>query len=225
VTFASLPGELPHELAGDFVTEDLGRVLASVCGGDLRLLRELIEGAEINEYVRGEAMHALLCLVASGSVEREDALAYFGELLRTDFARRPSHALDELILHAAHLGPAEILDEIRAAYECGAADPGYISLASVEKRVRAGREAALQHLSSYASYALIDDTIREMEWWACFRPEQREVREPAVDPSLRYPLEERGLSPEPLRREEPKVGRNEPCPCGSGRKFKKCCGR
>jgi preprotein translocase subunit SecA len=23
----------------------------------------------------------------------------------------------------------------------------------------------------------------------------------------------------------PKVGRNEPCPCGSGRKFKRCCGR
>jgi SWIM/SEC-C metal-binding protein len=28
----------------------------------------------------------------------------------------------------------------------------------------------------------------------------------------------------PIRREEP-VGRNDPCPCGSGRKFKKCCGR
>lgn len=28
---------------------------------------------------------------------------------------------------------------------------------------------------------------------------------------------------EPVRRETPKVGRNEPCPCGSGRKFKKCC--
>jgi preprotein translocase subunit SecA len=23
----------------------------------------------------------------------------------------------------------------------------------------------------------------------------------------------------------PKVGRNEPCPCGSGKKFKNCCGR
>ncbi|MDE3161441.1 MAG: SEC-C domain-containing protein [Acidobacteriota bacterium] len=22
----------------------------------------------------------------------------------------------------------------------------------------------------------------------------------------------------------PKIGRNEPCPCGSGKKFKKCCG-
>ncbi len=25
--------------------------------------------------------------------------------------------------------------------------------------------------------------------------------------------------------EGPKVGRNEPCSCGSGKKFKKCCGR
>ncbi len=29
----------------------------------------------------------------------------------------------------------------------------------------------------------------------------------------------------PIRREVPKVGRNEPCPCGSGKKFKNCCGR
>ncbi|HZJ13807.1 MAG TPA: preprotein translocase subunit SecA [Chthoniobacteraceae bacterium] len=29
----------------------------------------------------------------------------------------------------------------------------------------------------------------------------------------------------PIQREMPKVGRNEPCPCGSGKKFKNCCGR
>jgi hypothetical protein len=29
----------------------------------------------------------------------------------------------------------------------------------------------------------------------------------------------------PIRRDEPKVGRNEPCPCGSGKKHKKCCGK
>jgi SEC-C motif domain protein len=28
---------------------------------------------------------------------------------------------------------------------------------------------------------------------------------------------------EPVLRSEPKVGRNDPCPCGSGKKFKKCC--
>ena len=27
-----------------------------------------------------------------------------------------------------------------------------------------------------------------------------------------------------FRREQPKVGRNDPCPCGSGKKYKKCCG-
>jgi uncharacterized protein len=27
-----------------------------------------------------------------------------------------------------------------------------------------------------------------------------------------------------VRRQVPKVGRNDPCPCGSGRKYKQCCG-
>ena len=29
----------------------------------------------------------------------------------------------------------------------------------------------------------------------------------------------------PEKRESPKVGRNDPCPCGSGKKYKKCCGK
>jgi preprotein translocase subunit SecA len=29
----------------------------------------------------------------------------------------------------------------------------------------------------------------------------------------------------PIRRSLPKVGRNEACPCGSGKKYKNCCGR
>jgi curved DNA-binding protein CbpA len=28
-----------------------------------------------------------------------------------------------------------------------------------------------------------------------------------------------------VRRDQPKVGRNDPCPCGSGKKYKRCCGR
>jgi uncharacterized protein len=33
-----------------------------------------------------------------------------------------------------------------------------------------------------------------------------------------------GTRSDPLQRATPKVGRNEPCPCGSGKKFKRCCG-
>lgn len=37
-------------------------------------------------------------------------------------------------------------------------------------------------------------------------------------------LDAHGLVKGPLRRTEPKVGRNDPCPCGSSKKYKKCCG-
>ena len=37
-------------------------------------------------------------------------------------------------------------------------------------------------------------------------------------------LERGAPAPATLVRPRPKVGRNDPCPCGSGRKFKKCCG-
>ncbi len=33
------------------------------------------------------------------------------------------------------------------------------------------------------------------------------------------------IKPKPMVRDTPKVGRNEPCPCGSGQKYKKCHGR
>lgn len=32
------------------------------------------------------------------------------------------------------------------------------------------------------------------------------------------------IKPVTVRREGPKIGRNDPCPCGSGKKYKKCCG-
>jgi preprotein translocase subunit SecA len=31
--------------------------------------------------------------------------------------------------------------------------------------------------------------------------------------------------PQTVKRDQPKVGRNDPCPCGSGKKYKKCCGK
>ena len=34
-----------------------------------------------------------------------------------------------------------------------------------------------------------------------------------------------GFAPAPVRRASAAVGRNDPCPCGSGKKYKKCCGR
>ena len=46
------------------------------------------------------------------------------------------------------------------------------------------------------------------------QPEQEMVFSHGEEPSKR----------KPVKRAEKKVGRNAPCPCGSGKKYKKCCG-
>ncbi|MDM8517456.1 preprotein translocase subunit SecA [Desulfobacterales bacterium HSG16] len=37
--------------------------------------------------------------------------------------------------------------------------------------------------------------------------------------------DDNSLGKQPVKRKEKKIGRNAPCPCGSGKKYKKCCGR
>lgn len=40
-----------------------------------------------------------------------------------------------------------------------------------------------------------------------------------------FALKELLVPNQPERRETPRIGRNDPCPCGSGKKYKQCCGR
>ncbi|MFZ5734084.1 MAG: UPF0149 family protein [Pseudomonadota bacterium] len=59
----------------------------------------------------------------------------------------------------------------------------------------------------------------------------QEQRDALIDGMVNFALDahdywlEQRLKPATLRRAEPKVGRNDPCPCGSGKKFKQCCGQ
>jgi len=47
--------------------------------------------------------------------------------------------------------------------------------------------------------------------------------EAAIQPVNQYWKPLRKSSVKTVQRETPKVGRNDPCPCGSGKKFKQCC--
>jgi len=63
----------------------------------------------------------------------------------------------------------------------------------------------------------------------------RRAQRPAAAPIPARPLggpqvpssagENEEPKPQPYHKEGPKVGRNDPCPCGSGKKYKKCCGK
>ncbi len=54
-------------------------------------------------------------------------------------------------------------------------------------------------------------------------PDQVQEQEPPE--AVAYQRSDSQATPQPFRRESEKVGRNALCPCGSGRKYKKCCGR
>jgi len=57
-------------------------------------------------------------------------------------------------------------------------------------------------------------------------PEQVEEVNPERSQSdLSYSHNEGGAAKQPARKADSKVGRNDPCSCGSGKKYKKCCGQ
>jgi preprotein translocase subunit SecA len=81
----------------------------------------------------------------------------------------------------------------------------------------------------YALFEGLMDRIREETLSTLFRIQLVRKRPPEeIQKARRRPLQmsHGGDGPRTvtIRREGKKVGRNDPCPCGSGKKYKKCCG-
>lgn len=74
-----------------------------------------------------------------------------------------------------------------------------------------------------------DDTEGTVDFIATFtdngtRREHHELSSFKKESGTWYLVDGKVLPPKQVVRPEPKTGRNDPCPCGSSRKFKKCCG-
>jgi hypothetical protein len=204
--FFSIPGEITMDLAGDVVTEDLDRILASVSHGDTSLMQDLVEDGSANEYVRNAALRGMLVLVAQGETPRDEVVAYYQSLFQGRLAREYSYVWDGLVSCCTVLHPAEVMEDIEQAFEDGLIDEWSIRIDDVSEQLTRSRQSVLADLKNDQRLTLIEDTVSEMEWWACFRP-------PGRHSGARTPGQEKT-----------KVGRNAPCPCGSGRKYKRCCG-
>jgi len=220
VRIFSRPGEFPFELAGDVVTQDLGRILASVSGGDVSGLIALIENEQGNEWVRSAALDSMVALVATGQRTREEAMAYFLQLFHK-LERKPGAQWDGLAHVCADLWPQEAIEELGCAYADGLVDTGSIDWQDIEQALALGQQGAMQR----ARYRdpLISGLAKNMGWMQCFHHEPREYEgEQDSDENLLESASSE-YTTAPIRRTTPKIGRNEPCPCGSGQKFKKCC--
>jgi hypothetical protein len=215
---ASVPGDTIFDLLGDVVTQDFGSILASVSGGDTTGMKALIENEDANEFVRAVVMRALVTLVATGQRNRDEVMTYFSGLFnRLD--RKPSYVWSALANYCTDLYPEEVQDQIRQAYQDGLLDSHAIHPDDVTETLAAGEGAALERLRR--RYRLIDDVEGAMSWMSGFEPARGRSIASWTVPARTSPIE----PVEQHRRTEPKVGRNDPCPCGSGKKFKKCCGK
>jgi len=159
----SYPGEIPHAIAGDVLTEDLCRILASVCGKNIEPLKQLIENSSINEYVRAACQASLVTLVGCGLIKRKEVVEYFRSLFQEKLEKKPSFVWDHLVVSCSSLYPEELYEEISHAFELDLINRTFISLEDVATTLAEEKESHLYQLFHDAE--LIDDTVTEMEKW------------------------------------------------------------
>lgn len=162
------PFEFVDKLLGDMSTESLPNVLASTFDGDVSLLHKIIENEEIDEYVRGSALHTLVVLVAQGRISCDEVVEYFKLLFNGRLEREYSHVWNVLVGCSYYLYPEEIIREIERVYDEELVDPGYIEYFEIKVQLAQKKDIVLAKLHKNRNYRFIDNTIMELEYWGCF---------------------------------------------------------
>jgi hypothetical protein len=197
-------GEAAEAVLGDGVTATIKRLLISTYDGDLAALQGVIEAAGTAEPVRTGALEALAYLMATDRIARDEAEAY---LLR--------------LSTVALLGLEPWSDVVRQAFAGGLISPLDVRDDGFREDLRRVlTDPARTADPGFGTVAPLGDAIggfsgRYASPEAGMADRERRSVGPggAGSASARQPSADRFKG----------VGRNDPCPCGSGKKFKKCC--
>ena len=210
---------------GDSVTETYGRCLASVCGGDLEPLKKLFEDTQASHWSRAAGLDAMATRVMEGDASRDDLISYLTQacdeeekrLLAQSGNRDGLEMLDEVAHVACDLVAVDLMARIRGWLATGLIDRMVLNEHDLDEALRDPFETTrLKVLARGRGY--VRDVEAEMGWWASFQDEEPSPK------STRFSGGDFAEPREPEVRSGPKIGRNDPCPCGSGKKYKKCCG-
>jgi hypothetical protein len=193
-------------LIGESHIEQAGRILASVSNGDLSLIKELIENPDVYEYARSSSIDALIVLMVNGELSRELVIEYFAELFDSKLERKQDYIWNGLIATCLDLNMTELLDKIKEAFSSKFVLET-LTLDEVIEAFELNKKDPIIFKKDDYPNTFIDSVIEEMEYL-------EDVLEDDEDTRYNEPV-----------RTEPKIGRNQPCFCGSGKKYKKCCGK
>jgi hypothetical protein len=184
--------------------ETLKGIVIKCFNGDAAPLRQVIESVQAESITRGEAMLALAWLARDGQFPEQKLRDYLRHLLANMRPRETDFVWYSLIVVAAILGYQEFLGEAEKLIKDGLVPEEWLTMAEFPDLIATGDATGKRGLEA-EEVAPFDDVIASLaDWpWEDDYDDEEVVPEPYINP-LRH------------------VGRNDPCPCGSGKKFKNC---
>ena len=214
----TLPEDQTGPLLGDLTTRDLDFILYETFNGNIDLLKAVIVKPDICPFVRGKV---ILILAYHWVMELKDIpslLSYFEGLLESDLLDQEDvywgHGIASAIMA---LKLEDALYVVETLYHKDLIDPNMFG--SFEDY-----QASFNH-SDPVTYHEDLHALERLATWFDFNNTLPKI----IDLELlntylnQYQGKTRQTPPSKQQAVSTKVGRNDPCPCGSGKKYKKCC--
>jgi hypothetical protein len=226
-----LPEDGASELFGDALHELLPRILALFARHRLEAIDELALDTEANEFVRWSALQAYPMMVFNSDLTREQAILALERLLEAYMEQQEDLLTAAAIVELGNLAANSASETIRRAFDQQLVDTTVVDQDFIERQLENPSET-LQQTQQECTWTEELDTLEELSGWASFTEpsEHRHDQAHTPRPALQPPIPSHGhalpSSRQPavtIRTADARVGRNEPCPCGSGKKYKRCC--
>jgi hypothetical protein len=219
------PDEL-SELLGDAITETSHRVMAAVFDGDPQPLYDIVTDPRADEFVRARMCEALAILVLRDQLPRAELVRFLERCYSGLSPQKDCHVWVGWAGAISMLGLVELDPLVVQAFKRGSIAAYEMDFEDFAQDLKYGIEhpGAPPRYAADKEFTLFGDTIEELSTWAAFNPQTRRDEEDEVDFSDGSQNKLSQWSPwVPASNPFKGIGRNDPCPCGSGKKFKKCC--
>nr|WP_214475543.1 DUF1186 domain-containing protein [Mesorhizobium sp. dw_380] len=212
------PANEVDRLLGDVITESLSQIAAGVFDGDAEALFGVIADRSVDEFIREALFGAATFLTWDGRIEQNRMRLFLRQFHVDRLADDQAWVgwLDSI----AMLGWRDLAPLVYAAWDEGRIPSWVLERRHFEEDLRAAEQAPndIARLKRN-NLGYIDDVLEAFDW--CRHGEEDDNHE---NEDWQPPLPLAWASPtEPVVNPWRDVGRNDPCPCGSGLKFKKCC--
>ena len=208
----SLRGDTVDYLIGDCVTEGLNDILYNTYNGDMELLKRAIQNRAINEFVRSAMLDVMGQLYLDGSLKENEWKGFLRQVAHDGGDYDYTYSKIGYLICRCHF--SDMLPDIRYMFDKDLIDE--IVMGKYDSYVDA-MFTYRERDGDFCKTAI--STAGSLRHWTMFsKSESPAAKEKDFGKLLRDMDRE---WEEPARRV--KIGRNEPCPCGSGKKYKYCC--